>query len=132
MTTLLTRTPEQATTLPHQPAPPTAGPVPPARVAPRIAAPAPPDARCLVLSGALSCDDGPWLEPQLEELVATGARTVEVDLSDVTAMDGSVARLLLRASWRLGDPARALHLLHPQPVVHRVLRFYGAGGLVVR
>ena len=47
-------------------------------------------------------------------------------------MDGAVARLLLRTSWRLGDPARVLHLLHPTPVVRRVLRFYGAGGLVVR
>jgi len=137
MTTLLTRTPDRATTLPQQqPAPPAADPTAPARAAapvtPPVAPPAPPAVRQLVLSGALARADSSWLEPQLEELVATGARTVEVDLSGVEAMDGSIARLLLRTSWHLGDPARALLLLHPQPVVRRVLRFYGAGGLVVR
>ena len=48
------------------------------------------------------------------------------------ALDAAVARLLLRTSWRLGDPARALLLVHPQRQVHRVLRCYCAGGLVVR
>jgi anti-anti-sigma regulatory factor len=132
MTTLLTRAPDAATPL-RRAARTSRG------CADRAgehdgagAPPTPPSARRLVLRGGLSRADSSWLEPQLDALVATGARTVEVDLSGVTAMDGAVARLLLRTSWHLGDPARRLHLLHPPRVVHRVLRFYGAGGLVVR
>jgi anti-anti-sigma regulatory factor len=129
MTTLLTRAPDQATTLPEQSAP-----SPPTTTAPagsRSSAPARPAAPRLVLTGALSRSDISELEPRLEELVETGARTVEVDLSCVQSMDGAVARLLLRTSWHLGDPGRALLLLHPRPQVRRVLRFYGAGHLVV-
>ena len=133
MTTLLTRAPDAATPLvEEQPAPPAAAPTALASTTAPVSPPTPPSARRLVLRGGLSRADSSWLEPQLEALAATGARTVEVDLSGVTAMDGAVARLLLRTSWHLGDPARSLHLLHPPRVVHRALRFYGAGGLVVR
>jgi len=126
MTTLLAPAPEQRTDLPRQ-----AGPVP--VPAPRTAAATPPPAaRRLALAGTLTKDDTVWLEPRLAELAATGAATIEVDLSAVRGMDGAVARLLLRTSWRLGDPARALLLLHPSRQAHRVLRFYGAAGLVVR
>jgi len=93
-------------------------------------APALPALRRLDLTGALTRSDVADLEPRLEELVASGARTVEIDLSGVQAMDGAVARLLLRTSWHLGDSSRALVLLHPRPQVRRVLRFYGAGDLV--
>lgn len=130
MTTLLTRAPQSRAPLHEEP--PAPAPTAVTRTAAPVSPPAPPAARRLVLSGGLSRADGSWLEPQLEALVATGARTVEVDLSGVTAMDGHVARLLLQTSWHLGDPARSLHLLHPRRVVHRALRFYGAGGLVVR
>jgi len=133
MTTLLTRAPESPTPLPdEQPAPPAAAPSALASTAAPVRSPAAPSARRLVLRGGLSRADSSWLEPQLDALVASGARTLEVDLSGVTAVDGAVARLLLRTSWHLGDPARSLHLLHPRRVVHRALRFYGAGGLVVR
>jgi ABC-type transporter Mla MlaB component len=125
MTTLLAPAPEQRTDVPGQ-----AVPVPAPDVAP--ATRRPPTARRLALTGRLTKDDTGWLEPQLAELVTSGAATVEVDLSAVEALDGAVARLLLRTSWRLGDPARTLLLVHPQRQVHRVLRFYGAGGLVVR
>lgn len=127
MTTLLTRAPDQATTPPQQFAPTTAAPPVPTRTS----APAPPAVRRLDLTGALSRSDVSALEPRLEELVASGARTVEVDLSEVESMDGAVARLLLRTSWHLGDPGRGLLLLHPRPQVRRVLRFSGAGSLVV-
>ena len=139
MTTLLTRTP--SADVPQQvaptaaaapPAPPPAAPAPAAPVRARTAAPAPPTVRRLVLTGTLSKADTAELGTTLEELVATGARTVEVDLSQVDAIDAAVARLLLRTSWHLGDPSRSLVLLHPQRQVRRVLRFYGAGGLVVR
>jgi anti-anti-sigma regulatory factor len=86
----------------------------------------------LELSGALTRADAPWLEPELERLAHGSAAVVEVELSDVPSMDAHVARLLLRTSWHLGDPARRLLLVHPQPLVHRVLRYYGAGDLVVR
>lgn len=128
MTTLLTRAPEHTATPPEQrPAPATASTAPARR-----ATPAPPAVRSLPLSGELSKADVSRLEPELEQLVATGARTVEVDLSRVSHMDAAVARLLLRTSWRLGDPARALLLRHPRPQVRRVLRWYGAAGLVAR
>ena len=127
MTTLLAPAPEQRTDLPRQ-----AGPAPVSAPATAAATTPPPTARRLALSGTLTKADTDWLEPRLAQLAATGAATVEVDLSGVQAMDGAIARLLLRASWRLGDPARALLLLHPSRQVHRVLRFYGAAGLVVR
>ena len=130
MTTLLTRPPDQTTTLAPQPGPPEAAPAVPTGAP--TPAPARPPAHRLALTGALSRSDAAWLAERLEELVGSGARTVEVDLSQVPAIDAAVARLLLRTSWHLGDPHRALLLLHPQPQVRRVLRFYGAGGLVVR
>jgi anti-anti-sigma regulatory factor len=128
VTTLLSPPADQLTELPRQ--------APPQALAEVVTRPAAPATRtrpsALALTGTLSASDVHWLEPKLEELVATGARTVEVDLSGVQAMHASVARLLLRTSWHLGDPSRALLLLHPQRQVRRVLRFYGAGGLVVR
>ena len=132
MTTLLTAAPERTTTVPPQ-----AAPVEPTRAAPPAtppvaAAPPRPAVRRLVLTDALTRADVAELEPRLDELVHSGARTVEVDLSRVRSIDAAVARLLLRTSWHLGDPERALLLLHPQPQVRRVLRFYGAAGLVVR
>jgi anti-anti-sigma regulatory factor len=136
MTTLLTRAPDQPT-LP-EPAPPvaggaaTSGAVTPARSAAPARAVAPPAVRQLVLTGTLSLSDTSWLEPQLDELRGTGARTLELDLSQVSSMHTAVARLLLRTSWRLGDPQRRLVLLHPRPPVLRVLRFVGARGLVER
>lgn len=137
MTTLLANAPE-TTTLPQQAGAPAAAPpaaAPPAAAAASTASPVRPPlpaARRLVLSGALSRADAAELEARLADLVRGGARTVEVDLSRVPTMDAAVARLLLRTSWRLGDPARALLLLHPTPQVRRVLRFSGAGHLVVR
>ena len=128
MTTLLTRAPERTEPVPEQLAPDRPAAPVPARTTP----PAPPAVRRLVLSGALSKTDTAWLEPNLENLVATGARTLEVDLSRVQSIDATVARLLLRTSWRLGDPERNLVLLHPRRQVRRVLRFYAAGHLVVR
>ncbi len=138
MTTLLTRTPHDLTELAPQPAPAgrsVAEPVPAPAPAPAPAeagAAVAPASRRLVLSGTLSRADLPWLSQELDLLVATDALTVEVDLSEVSAMDAHVARQLLRTSWHLGDPRRRLLLLHPRSVVRRVLRFYGAGGLVVR
>lgn len=127
MTTLLSPPADQLTEVPQVPtqavAPVGPRPSPPARRRPRAS---------IALTGTVSASDVHWLEPTLEELVASGASTVEVDLSGVEAVHASVARLLLRTSWHLGDPSRALLLLHPQRQVRRVLRFYGAGGLVVR
>ena len=128
MTTLLTQAPDRTTTVPEQ-----AAPVEVARTAPLPAVSPPrPPARRLVLRGVLSRADTAELEPRLEALAHSGARDVEVDLSRVETMDAAVARMLLRTSWRLGDPDRALVLLHPSRQVRRVLRFYGAGHLVVR
>ena len=150
MTTLLTRPPATepapagtatlapetlAPEAPQTPAPVTPAPLTPApdgSVAHRPADRAVSGTSRLELSGALTRADAPWLEPELERLAHGSAAVVEVDLSDVPSMDAHVARLLLRTSWHLGDPARRLLLVHPQPLVHRVLRYYGAGDLVVR
>ena len=119
MTTLLTRAPATVPA-PSAPTAPTAPTVPAVPAVPR-----------LVLDGVLTRADTPRLEPLLDELRATGARTVEVDLSRVESIDPAVGRLLLRTSWRLGADRRLL-LLHPRRQVHRVLRFCAAGDLVVR
>ncbi len=132
MTTVLTQAPEQAVDVPQQAAGvEPARTTPPAAVRPAVAPP-PPLARRIALSGDLARAAVAELEPQLHELVHSGARTVEVDLTRVGSMDAAVARLLLRTSWRLGDPDQALVLLEPPAQVRRVLRFVGAGGLVVR
>jgi len=126
LTTLLTRTEDRTATVPVQPTP---APAPPP---PAAAPPTRPAVSRLVLTGELSQAEAAGLSSQLDALVRTGAPTVEVDLSGVQRMDVAVARQLLRASWHLGDPGRSLLLLHPRPQVHRVLRFVGAGTLVVR
>jgi len=124
MTTLLTRDPARTEPAPAQRTPvgePSRSTSTAPAVAPRLA-----------LSGALTRSGTGELEQRLEQLVATGAGAVEVDLSGVTSMDTAIARLLLRTSWRLGDPGRRLLLLHPSGPVLRVLRFVGARHLVVR
>lgn len=119
----------------HQvaPAAPARTPVDRSDAAPRPpAAPAHSRTARLALSGDLGRADSSWLAPELDALAATGAAVVEIDLSAVTHLDGAVARLLLRTSWRLGDPSRKVLLLDPPTQVHRVLRWYGAGHLVPR
>ena len=126
MTTLLTPVQEPTATVPEQTAPlpdvpsrpaPPAGPA----VEPRLA-----------LTGSLRTADVAQLVPQLARIAATSTPVVEVDLSRVERLDLDAARLLLRASWRLGEPGRRMVLLHPRPQVLRVLRFVGAAHLVVR
>lgn len=122
MTTLLTRGPDRTATPPTREAP---------VVAPgKDAGAAPHAVPRLALAGALNRSGTFELEERLAVLATTDARVVEVDLSQVTSMDTAVARLLLRTSWRLGDPARRLLLLHPSQQVLRVLRFVGARHLV--
>jgi anti-anti-sigma factor len=124
MTTLLTRDPDRTATAPTSPT---------VVVAPSADTGAAPHAvPPLAPVGDLARSSTSRLEQRLVELAATGADDVEVDLSQVTSMDTAVARMLLRRSWRLGDPGRRLLLLHPSPQVRRVLRFVGAGHLLVR
>ena len=129
MTTLLTRAPDRTATVPEEStrAPSTASPpVPAVTPAPRASEPR------LALTGSLTRSASTDLEARLDRLAASEAHTVEVDLSRVERLDVDTARLLLRASWRRGDPGRRLLLMHPRPHVRRVLRFVGAGHLVVR
>lgn len=126
MTTLLERAPERTAHVPERTAPV------PGQQSPAVPAPASAPVTRLVLTGALTSADADWLAPRLDALAATTASTVEVDLSGVETVDAAVARLLLRTSWRLGDPGRTLQLVHPRRQVHRVLRFVGAGHLVLR
>jgi anti-anti-sigma regulatory factor len=130
MTTVLPRPTDATEALPQQSVPDAERPAAPVRAQARP--PAPPAVHSLVLTGTLSRADTPWLEEQLDDARATGARTIEVDVSQVPAMHTAVARLLLRTAWRLGDPQRRLVLLHPRPAVLRVLRFCGAAHLVQR
>jgi anti-anti-sigma regulatory factor len=143
MPTLLARTPDLQEAPPLQALPAARSEPAPAPVRAPAAAPAPAQRAGLaprgtvaeprlVLSGELTAADRSWLAPELQRLAASGAETVAVDLSDVPLLDAAVARLLLRTSWHLGDPSRRLLLVHVTPQVHRVLRFYGAGHLVVR
>jgi len=114
------RTDETPAVVPGEPAP-TLLPRPPSAGTARLA-----------LRGELSATDRSWLASELEDLVASGARTVEIDLSALGYADMAVARLLVRTEWRLGDVSRKLLLIHPQPQVRRVLQWCGGRHLLVR
>lgn len=86
----------------------------------------------LALRGALTDEDRSSLMSRLDDLVATGARTLHLDLSAVTHVEGGVARLLLSTSWRLEHEHRSLVLIRVQPHVRRMIKWYGAGHLLAR
>ena len=117
---LQARTHDEPAVVAGEPAP-TLPPRPPSAVTARLA-----------LQGALTAADCPWLAREFEDLVASGARNVEIDLSAVEYADAAIARLLVRTEWRLGDVTRRLLLLHPQPQVRRVLKWYGGRHLLRR
>lgn len=88
--------------------------------------------RKLALRGSLSLSDRSRLASELEDLVASGARTVHLDLSAVTHVDDHIARLFLSTSWRLEKDNRMLMLVGVQPKVRRMIKWHGAGHLIVR
>lgn len=137
MTTTLDRPAEEG-----RPAPPpqTGRPESARATVPRRGLPAAPVHRPLphegislvAVRGDLSASDGPRLARELQDLAASGARTLHVDLTAVTYVDGVIARLFLSHAWRLEKDSRGLLLTHVAPKVRRMLRWYGADYLVVR
>lgn len=98
--------------------------------APRPEAPAPPlavpqqrraDRVRLTLSGELDISNVAQNEARLDDLLATGVRDVEVDLTDVTFMDLRTLRVLLQADAQLRARGGRLWLLNPCRLVRRLL-----------
>ncbi len=78
----------------------------------------------LVLSGELDASSAPQVDQAVDALVADGAQQLVIDLGEVTFIDSSGLRTLIRARKRLGD-ADVVRLRNPQVGTVRLLEITG-------
>ena len=88
------------------------------------------DGRGATLAGELDLASYDKLSAVLEPLLDVDG-DVSLDLADVTFVDSSAIRLFVRLQEARNGSDAALHLLHPQPHVARVLRVAGVSDLGV-
>lgn len=81
-----------------------------------------PDGARLVLSGELDLANVAQTDTRLQELVRSGARTIAVDVQDVTFLDLTTLRVLLRAHEVLRARGGHLRLINASRRVQRLLR----------
>jgi anti-anti-sigma factor len=79
----------------------------------------------LSLSGELDTSAARTVDRAVDEVVAAGATSVVIDLSDITFIDSSGLRSLIRARQQLGDTADSVRLRNPQPGAMRLLEITG-------
>ncbi len=83
------------------------------------------DAHVISLSGELDIASAETLERELEDVEATDAERIVIDLSGLTFMDSTGIRLLLTAHQRLQGFTDRLQLRRGPAAVHRVFELSG-------
>lgn len=73
-------------------------------------------------TGELDLDSSARLAACFDDLLADQVCEVVVDLSEVSFLDTTGLRSMLRTAVQLADQGGRLRLLHPQAAVERVLR----------
>jgi anti-anti-sigma factor len=79
----------------------------------------------LSLSGELDTSAARSVDRAVDEVVAAGATSVVIDLGDITFIDSSGLRSLIRARQQLGDHTDSVQLRNPQPGAMRLLEITG-------
>ena len=90
--------------------------------------PAPEGVIVLVLAGEIDLATSGQFRAVVDEAVAAGA-TLVADVEEVTFMDSTMLRELLRAHRDLGAAGKRFILAAPQPAVRRLLELTGTHGL---
>ena len=85
--------------------------------------------RRVALSGELDLDDVDRVRAQLHDAIAAGARSLDVDVSQVTFMDLTTLRALLETDRALRARGGRLRLTGPCPAVRRLLAITATGHL---
>ncbi len=80
------------------------------------------DAACLVLSGELDLANVAQTDARLKGLLRSGTRTIDVDLQDVTFLDLTTLRVLLKTDDLLRARGGHLQLVNASSRVQRLLR----------
>jgi anti-anti-sigma factor len=82
----------------------------------------------VVLSGDLDIVSRAWLARHLAETMKRQPRRLKFDMAEVGIADSAALRLIVRAGQLLPDGGRPA-ILHPPPVVRRVLQITGLDAL---
>lgn len=91
--------------------------------------PAPPGVALLVLAGEVDLATSGRFREFVDRARARGARTIVADLAEVTFMDSTMLRELLRAHRDLEESGARLVLAAPQAAVMRLLDLTGTTSL---
>lgn len=83
------------------------------------------DACILALTGELSLADASALERRLDEVLATNASTIVVDLSGVEFIDSTGLSVLVRAQQQATERGMELGVANPNPQAARLLSLTG-------
>jgi anti-anti-sigma factor len=79
----------------------------------------------LSLSGELDTSAARSVDRAVDEVVAAGATSLVIDLGQISFIDSSGLRSLIRARQQLGDGTDAVQLRNPQPGTMRLLEITG-------
>src|SRR6266498_2635143 len=79
----------------------------------------------LIVRGERDAYSAPTLDAVVEQVLATGAQRLVLDLGDVDFIDSSGLRSMIRARKQVGDDASALQIRRPQPATVRLLEITG-------
>ena len=90
--------------------------------------PSPEGVILLVLAGEIDLATSGQFRADVDEAIEEGATQV-ADVEEVTFMDSTMLRELLRAHRDLGGAGRRFILAAPQPPVRRLLELTGTAGL---
>jgi anti-anti-sigma factor len=88
------------------------------------------DTHTIALSGEMDLSNAGEVERELMHAEATDARTIVVDLSELSFMDSTGIRLLIAADARSRADSRRLSLTRPPAAVTRVLCIAGVDELL--
>ena len=79
----------------------------------------------LSLSGELDTSAARSVDRAVDEVVAHGVTSLVIDLGEISFIDSSGLRSLIRARQQLGDDSDAVQLRNPQPGTLRLLEITG-------
>ncbi len=79
----------------------------------------------LVLGGELDAHSARRLDDVVDDLIARRTTSIVIDLEQVSFIDSSGLRSLIRARQRLGDEPQSVRLRKPQPGTVRLLEITG-------